>query len=170
MFSKFSKFSNSKSIFILNSKSLLSNSLSDNSSSDKLVSSLFLDNSVWLSLNSYAKGLLNIFLRILCGSKRVFSIFSILFAKVNFILISKSSSYINRNSLIFWSFSFSSSDFGILRNFSDFEYFNLNFLIIFEDSDLEVKGEIFGIYIFFFKIVFKDQYLFNTISNFINFY
>ncbi len=67
----------------------------------------------------------------------------------DFISVSRSSSCINKNSLISCDFSFSFSDFNILGDFDDFEYFGLNFLIIFKDSDLEVEGEIFGIFISF---------------------
>src|SRR6266542_3743923 len=51
-------------------------------------------------------------------------------------------------------FSFSSSDFGILGDFSDFEYFDLNFLVIFGDSDLEVEDEFPGVFIFFSSKLF----------------
>ncbi len=148
MFSKFLKFPNSKSIFISNSKSLLSNLLSDES----LL--FFLDNSVWLSLNFCVKRSLNIFSRILCGSEKVFSVSSNLFTEIDSILISRSSSYINENSLISWSFFFSSSDFSIFEDFDNFKYFNLNFLVIFEDSDLKIEGKIFGIFISFFSKLF----------------
>ncbi len=98
MFSKFSKFSDFKSIFILIFKSLLSNSLSNESFSDESVFSLFLGNLVWLLLNSCARRSLNIFLKILCESKRVFSVSFILFVEIDFVSALKSSSWINENS------------------------------------------------------------------------
>ena len=102
MFSIFSKFSGLRGIFIFNSRSLFPNSLSDKSSSDELVSSLFLDELVYyqLSLNSDENGLLNIFSRILYKSKRVFSVFSGLFVKDDSVSVSKSYSCIKENSLI----------------------------------------------------------------------
>ncbi len=157
-FSIFSKFSDSRGIFIFNSnsESLFSISLSDESSSDKLVSSLFLGDSVccWLLLNFGENELLNIFSRILCGSKRVFSVSSSLFVEDDSVSVSRSYSCIKENSLISEGFSFSSSDFGVLGDFSDFEYFDLNFLVIFGDSDLEVEGEFLGIFITFSSKLF----------------
>ena len=171
MFSIFSKFSDSRDIFILNSRSLLSILLSDESSSNELVFTFFLGDSVccsWLLLNSYENGLLKIFSRILYESKSVFSVFSSLFVKDDSVLVSRSYSCIKENSLISWGFSFSSSDFGILGDFGDFEYFNLNFFVIFGDSDLKVEGEIFRIFISFsLKLFLKISIysiLFSTLS------
>ncbi len=157
MFSIFFKFSDLRDIFILNSRLLLSISLSDESFSVELVSTLFLGDSVcysWLSLNSYENGLLNIFLRILYESKNVFSISSGLFVKDDLVSILRSYSCIKGTSLISWDFFFSSSDFSIFGDFGDFEYFNLNFLVIFGDSDLEIEGEIFGVFISFSSKLF----------------
>src|SRR6266542_5979028 len=106
------------------------------------------------SLNSCENGLLNIFSRILYGSKRVFSVSSGLIVKDVSVSVSKSYSCIKRNSLISEDFSFSSSDFDVLGDFSDFEYFDLNFLIIFGDSDLEVEGEFPDVFIFFSSKLF----------------
>jgi len=99
--------------------------------------------------DSGENGSLNIFSRILYGSKRVFSISSGIFVEDDFVSVSRSYSCIKGNSLISGGFSFSSSDFGILGDFGDFEYFDLNFLVIFEDFDLEVEGEFPGVFIFF---------------------
>ena len=93
--------------------------------------------------------MLNIFSRILCGSKRVFSVSLGLFVEDNSVSVSRTYSYIKRNSLISGGFSFSSSDFSVFRDFSDFEYFVLNFLIIFRNSDFKVEGEFLGIFIAF---------------------
>ncbi len=97
---------------------------------------------------------LNIFSRILYGSKRVFSVSSGLFFEDDSVSVFRSYSCIKGNSLISEDFSFSSSNFGILGDFGDFEYFDLNFLVIFRDSDLEVEGEFLGIFISFSSKLF----------------
>ncbi len=116
--------------------------------------------------------MLNIFSRILCGSKSVFSVFTDLFIEDDSVSVSRSYSCIKENSLSSESFFFSSSDFGVLRDFSDFKYFNLNFLAIFEDSDFEVEGEILGVFITFSSKLFLKisicLILFPTLSIFIS--
>ena len=98
--------------------------------------------------------MLNIFSRILYGSKRVFSVSSGLFVEDDSVSVSRLYSCIKGNFLISEGFSFSSSDFGVLGDFSDFEYFDLNFLVIFGDSDLEVEGEFSDVFIFFSSKLF----------------
>ncbi len=107
-----------------------------------------------MSLNSGENKLLNIFSRILCESKSVSSVSSGLFVEDVSVSVSKSYSYIKGNSLTSGGFSFSSSDFGVLGDFGDFEYFDLNFLVIFGDSDLEVEGEILSVFITFSSKLF----------------
>src|SRR6266542_2462593 len=151
-FSIFSKFSGLRDIFIFNSGSLSPNLLSEEYSSDELVSSLFLGELVcrWLLLSdSGENGSSNIFSRILCGSKRVLSISSGIFIEVDFVSVSKLYSCINGNSLISKDFSLSSSNFEVFGDRGDFEYFVLNFLVDFRDSVLGVEGEFFGIFISF---------------------
>ena len=98
--------------------------------------------------------MLNIFSRILYESKRVFFVSSGLFVEDNSASVSRSYNCIKGNSLISGGFSFSSSVFGILGDFGDFEYFVLNLLGVFRDSDLEVEGEFFGVFISFLQNYF----------------
>ena len=95
-----------------------------------------------------------------------------LFVKDDSVSVSRSYSCIKENSLISEGFSFSFSDFGILGDFGDFEYFVLNFLVIFGDSDLEVEGEFLGIVgkIFYFTCwgIFATAAWFNKILNYLN--
>jgi len=105
-------------------------------------------------LNSCEKGSLNTLLRILYGLKRVFSVSLGIFVEVVSVSILRLFNYINGNFLISKGFFLSSSNFGVFGDHGDFEYFDLNFLVIFGDSDLIVEGEFFGVFISFSSKLF----------------